>query len=378
MIAFEHKDVLEGLNSSIPLREKIKYVHDVLKSRYEFIDRISVAIYDRKTDVVRTFVDSSGPDEPLKHYEARLSDVPSLQEIIDKKRPRIIADLNIYQDSDSEHSKRISSQGYRSSYTLPMYVNNTFFGFVFFNSYEIDPFKKNDILHHLDVFGHLISLQVINDISAIRTLLATVKTARDVTNKRDFETGTHIDRVAAYAQLIARDLAEKYQLTDEYIEHIFLFAPLHDIGKIGIPDRILLKQGKLNTQEFQQMKLHTQKGREIIDQLLGNYGLDSFHHVDVLRNIALYHHEAMDGSGYPKGLKGQEIPIESRIVAVADIFDALTSRRPYKEPWDNDEAYDALRQLSGTVLDPECVSAMVRHRETIEKIQQQYKEDSLG
>jgi len=378
VIAFEHKDVLEGLNSSIPLREKIKYVHNVLKDRFEFIDRISVAIYDAKSDVVRTFVDSSGPDEPLKHYEASLADVPSLREIIEKKRPRIIDNLNIYQNSESEHAKRISAQGYRSSYTLPMYVNSVFFGFVFFNSYQVDPFDKSDILHHLDVFGHLISLQVINDISAIRTLLATVKTARDVASKRDFETGTHIDRVAGYAQLIARDLADKYQLSDEYIEHIFLFAPLHDIGKIGVPDRILLKQGKLNQEEFQQMKLHTQKGHEIIDQLLDNYGLDSFHHVDVLRNIALYHHEAMDGSGYPQGLKGQDIPIESRIVAVADIFDALTSRRPYKEPWDNNAAFNALRQLSGTVLDPECVDAMERNRKTIEQIQEKYKEDFLG
>ncbi|WP_455222436.1 HD-GYP domain-containing protein [Kaarinaea lacus] len=378
MIAFEHKDVLEELNSSIPLKEKIVYVHQVLKKRYEFIDRIAVAIYDAKTDTVRTFVDSSGPDEPLKLYEAKLADVPSLREIIEKKRPRIVSDLQIYQASNSEHSRRIAAQGYKSSYTLPMYVNSTLFGFVFFNSYSLNPFDKDEIFHHLDVFGHLISLQIINDISAIRTLLATVKTARDVTNKRDLETGSHIDRVAAYAQLIARDLADKYQLSDEYIEHIFLFAPLHDIGKIGIPDRILLKEGKLNSEEFKHMQLHAQKGRDIIDELLGNYGLDSFHHVDVLRNIAMYHHEAMDGSGYPSGLKGQEIPIESRIVAVADIFDALTSRRPYKEAWDNDAAYDALRQLAGTVLDPECVAAMEKHRTIIEKIQEKYKEDLLG
>lgn len=378
MIAFEHKDVLEELNSSIPLREKLAYVHQVLKTRYAFIDRVAVAIYEAKTDTVRTFVDSSGADEPLKQYEAKLADVPSLREIIEKKRPRIVADLKIYKTSDSEHAQRINAQGYRSSYTLPMYVNSSLFGFVFFNSYTLDPFDKDEILHHLDVFGHLISLQVINDISAIRTLLATVKTARDVTNKRDLETGSHIDRVAGYAQLIARELAEKYQLSDEYIEHIFLFAPLHDIGKIGIPDRILLKEGKLDTDEFQHMQLHAQKGREIIDDLLGNYGLDSFHHVDVLRNIAMYHHEAMDGSGYPSGLKGQEIPIESRIVAVADIFDALTSRRPYKEAWDNDTAFDALRQLAGPVLDPECVAAMEKHRTTVEKIQEKYKEDSLG
>lgn len=378
MIAFEHKDVLEELNSSIPLKEKLVYVHKVLKTRYEFIDRISVAIYDAKTDSVRTFVDSSGPDEPLKLYEARLADVPSLREIIEKKRPRVVSDMQIYQANNSEHTRRITAQGYRSSYTLPMYVNSVLFGFVFFNSYTLDPFDRDEILHHLDIFGHLISLQIINDISAIRTLLATVKTARDVTNKRDLETGSHIDRVAAYAQLIARELADKYQLSDEYIEHIFLFAPLHDIGKIGIPDRILLKEGKLNDEEFKHMQLHAKKGRDIIDELLGNYGLDSFHHVDVLRNIAMYHHEAMDGSGYPSGLKGQEIPIESRIVAVADIFDALTSRRPYKEAWDNDTAYDALRQLAGTVLDPECVEVMEKRRATIEKIQEKYKEDSLG
>jgi HD-GYP domain-containing protein (c-di-GMP phosphodiesterase class II) len=378
VIAFEHKDALEELNSSIPLREKLVSVHKVLKERYDFIDRISVAIYDAKADIVRTFVDSSGPDQPLNHYEARLSDVPSLREIIEKKRPRVVADLAIYQNSSSEHANAINKQGYRSSYTLPMYVNGSLFGFVFFNSYSVNPFNKDDILHHLDVFGHLISLQVINDISAIRTLLATVKTARDVTNKRDFETGSHIDRVAAYAQLLARDLAEKYDLSDEYIEHIFLFAPLHDIGKIGIPDRILLKPGNLTEDEFEQMKTHAQQGREIIDSLLNNYGLESFHHVDVLKNIAQYHHEAVDGSGYPKGLKGEEIPIESRIVAVADVFDALTSRRPYKEPWDNEAAFEALHKLSGTILDEECIKAMERNRSTIERIQQKYREDTLG
>jgi HD-GYP domain-containing protein (c-di-GMP phosphodiesterase class II) len=126
------------------------------------------------------------------------------------------------------------------------------------------------------------------------------------------------------------------------------------------------------------MQLHTQKGREIIDEILDNFGLDSFHHVDVLRNIAQYHHEAVDGSGYPVGLKGEEIPIESRIVAVADVFDALTSRRPYKQAWSNDEAFKALRQLSGTLLDPQCIEVMERNRNKIEEIQHKYKEDALG
>jgi len=374
---YEHEDILKELNSNLPIREKLVSVHRVLKQRYECIDRVAVAMHDPKTDALKTFVDSSGADQPLRQYEARLADSTSLTEILTVGRPRVVHDMDIFAGGTQLHTQRLHAQGYRSSYTLPMYLDGQFFGFVFFNSYQHDPFTA-DALHYLDLFGHLIALVVISEISQIHTLLGAIKSARSMTHHRDMETGAHLDRMAHYAQLIARELAQDYAFTDEYIEHVFLFAPLHDIGKIGIPDRILLKPGALTAVERTEMQSHTHKGRQIIDEMLNDFGLGTISHVDILRNIAQSHHEAIDGSGYPAGLKGAEIPIEARIIAVADIFDALTSVRPYKPAWSVDDAFAALRKLAGAKVDPDCVEALARKRAQVEQIQIRFSEDPYG
>jgi HD-GYP domain-containing protein (c-di-GMP phosphodiesterase class II) len=123
------------------------------------------------------------------------------------------------------------------------------------------------------------------------------------------------------------------------------------------------------------MKTHPEKGREIIDSILEDFSLYGLGHVSIMRNIAEYHHEAVDGSGYPKGLKGDEIPIEARISAVADVFDALTSRRAYKMPWSNEKAFALLKQLSNTKLDRDCVNALLSYPDKILAIQQRFKDD---
>ncbi|MBI4984542.1 MAG: HD domain-containing protein, partial [Rhodocyclales bacterium] len=166
--------------------------------------------------------------------------------------------------------------------------------------------------------------------------------------------------------------------TDTDVEHIFLFAPLHDIGKIAIPDDIMLKNGKLTADEFDVMKTHTTKGFDIIESMLDNFHLDGTSHSGVLRNIALYHHEAMNGEGYPSGRSGEEIPIEARIAGVADVFDALTSRRPYKRDWSVDEAYQFLIENADSRFDRDCVAALVKNRAEVERIQAQFAEDSIG
>lgn len=369
-------DTLVNLNKNITLSNKLQFIHEVLKRPLPSVDRISVATYDAKTDLLKTFLHSSGTDDPLPRYQAFLADSDSLREIVETHRPRVIHDLSVSAPGGKEHTRRLAEQGYRSSYTLPMYLNDTFFGFVFFDSYRKNAFLEKD-LEQLDLFGHLVSLTVITELTTLRTMLATIKAARDITSYRDVELGAHLDRIAHYSRMIARELAPTYRLDDEFIEHIFLFAPLHDIGKIGLPDAILQKAQSLNPQEFEIIKTHAGKGRQIIDTMLEDFGLESLQHIDILKNIAEYHHEAVNGTGYPHGMKGKEIPLEARIIAVADIFDALTSVRPYKEAWSNQEAFTMLRLLSGLQLDRDCVEALIKNRSEIEKIQKQFRETAI-
>jgi len=372
----QHTNILKDLNKNATLTEKVRYIHRILNKRFGLIDRIAVVIYDPKTDMLKTFIHSGGED-PLLHYQAQLSEVASLQEVVKTRNPRIINDLNVFSEGKHGHTRKIVEQGFQSSYTLPMFLNGDFFGFIFFDSFQKNAFQAN-ILDEFDLFAHLISLTIINELTTIRTMLATVKAARDMTSYRDQELGSHLDRIAHYSRLIARELAGKYKFDDEFIEHLFLFAPLHDIGKIGIPDSILRKEEKLNEEEFEVMKTHAERGRDIIDTMLKDFGLDTFKHIDILRNIAEYHHEAFNGDGYPHGIKGRKIPVEARIIAVADIFDALTSQRSYKEAWSNEEAFTMLQELAGLQLDKNCVEALTKNVDEIEKIQKLFKDSQNG
>lgn len=374
---FTHQDALANLHENLPLTEKLRFLHQVIRQDFPFIDRLSIALFDEKTETLKTYTHSTeGNDSPVTTYEAPLSSAPSLRAIMEHRRPRLVQDLNIFSQGTHEHTQRVAAKGYKSSYTMPLYQSGTFIGFLFFNSLQERPFTTKT-LRQIDIYGHLIALMVINELTAIRTLLAAVRAARSMTHYRDLETGSHIDRTAHYARLIARELASDYHITDEQIEHIFLFSPMHDVGKIGIPDDILRKPSKLSAAEFDVMKTHPAKGREIIDAVLKDFGLGTFGHASILRNIAEYHHEAIDGSGYPSGLKGDEIPIEARISAVADVFDALTSRRSYKAAWSNEDAFAMLRQMSNSKLDRDCVEALINHADKIREIQQNFRDNDL-
>lgn len=374
---FDHEDKLGPLNSNVKLVDKVRAIHDALRERFPFIRRIAAAVYDANTDMLKTFLHTGEEESPLAHYSAKLTDASSLREIIAMRRPRVVNDLAIFSAGQQEHTLRVAGQGYRASYTMPMYHQDRLFGFLFFNSYDADCFNE-ETLRQIDPFGHLIALTIINDLTTLHTLLASVKTARDLAHARDGETGSHLDRMSRFARVIAQAVADRYGLSDETIEKIFIFSPLHDIGKIAIPDRVLLKPGKLNPDEETLMRTHPIRGREIIDQMLAHFQVGQLQGSDILRNIALSHHETLDGTGYPDGLSGQDIPIEARIVAVADIFDALTSRRPYKPAWSNDDAFALLRQLAGSKLDEHCVNALIEHRVRIESIQQQFQENVIG
>ena len=356
---------------------KVRYLHGVLKVYYPGLARISVVVFDAASGRLRTFFATGKNESVLAGYESPLKNSSSLEKIVDSGQPRIISNLKNPEYSDAEHNKQLLDAGFLSSYTMPIFLEGEFCGFVFFNA-QFEGYFKPQVANHLNIFGHLVALLLTRELAVVRTLRAAVSTARLMAAQRDGETGAHLDRMAYYSRIIAKRLALKLQLTDEQIEYMFLFAPLHDIGKISIPDSILMKPGRLNSEELRRMRKHVQSGVEIINALTADFGLQNFPNIQMLSNIVLYHHEAFDGSGYPEGLAGEQIPIEARIVSAADIFDALTSRRSYKDAWDSEAAFGKISEMVGTKLDHNCVQALVDASEEVASIQANYEENPYG
>ncbi len=189
----------------------------------------------------------------------------------------------------------------------------------------------------------------------------TIESMAAVAETRDPETGGHIKRTQHYVRAIARQLRSTGHytdvLTDDYIHLLFLSAPLHDIGKVGVPDHILLKPGPLTPEEWVIMRKHAEFGRQIILSTSRHIEGDNF--LGIASEIAATHHEKWDGTGYPAGLEGQAIPLAGRIMAVADIYDALISRRCYKEPFPHAMAMAMMRELRGTTFDPVVLDAFL-------------------
>lgn len=207
------------------------------------------------------------------------------------------------------------------------------------------------------------------------TLLAMARIA----DMRDNETGKHLSRVSHYSVLIAEGMRDdgycSDQITSEFLADLFRCAPLHDLGKVAIPDAILLKAGRLSPMEWELMKTHPSVGALILDQLMEENQVLEF--VAMGRDIALCHHEKWDGTGYPQGLAAEDIPLSARIVAVADIYDALTSERSYKSAWSHGEALEYLRGLVGTHLDPRVLSAFLDREDRIDAIRIRFADDPV-
>ena len=178
---------------------------------------------------------------------------------------------------------------------------------------------------------------------------------------RDPETGNHLERIRYYSKTLAQAMADSNVLGSEidnlFIENIFLTSPLHDIGKIGIPDYVLLKPGRYDDRDYEIMKTHSRVGYETISEALKRYPKADY--LRMSAEIALSHHEKFDGSGYPNGLKGEEIPLSARIVALSDVYDALVTKRVYKNPYPHDMVRNMIVEERGTHFDPVVVDAFL-------------------
>lgn len=224
------------------------------------------------------------------------------------------------------------------------------------NQLEIDIENKNRALHE-------------HDEKMLRLQNSTIIGMATLIESRDGDTGEHVKRTSVYVAMLAQAAREagyeRETLTDSYIELLVKAAPLHDIGKIAVSDTILLKPGRLTEEEFEKIKLHACEGGRIVREVIGGIGDDEY--INIASDMAAYHHEKWDGSGYNAGLSGTDIPLSARIMAVADVFDALISKRCYKEKFPLDEAFKIIKESGGTHFDPALAKIFLDIRPQIEE-----------
>ncbi len=229
------------------------------------------------------------------------------------------------------------------------------------------PFNPGELIARVRAGERILSLET-RDVA----IFAMAKLAES----RDTDTGSHLERVRSYCRVLTDDLAAhptfQREINTEFAHLIYLTSPLHDIGKVGIPDCVLLKAGKLSAHEFEIMKTHTTLGAATLDAALRAFPGVKF--LQMARDIAATHHERFDGSGYPAGLKGHDIPLSGRIVAIADVYDALTSKRVYKVAFSHETARSTIFEGAGSHFDPDIVEAFVRTEPRLIQIQSQYAE----
>ncbi len=204
-------------------------------------------------------------------------------------------------------------------------------------------------------------------------------TMADMVESRDSDTGAHVQKTAAYVKIIAEGLRKKgyyaEKITDKYIADCVRSAPLHDVGKINIPDEVLNKPGKLTEEEFEIMKTHASAGRKIMERAINTVHGENY--LKEARNMAGYHHERWDGKGYPDGLHGEVIPLSARIMSVADVFDALTSPRVYKPAFSLDKALSIIQEGSGTQFDPKCVEVFMENLTEVKVVLKKYNNQDV-
>jgi putative two-component system response regulator len=239
------------------------------------------------------------------------------------------------------------------------------------DDYVSKPYNPSELLLRVNAGRRIVQLE-----TSQLTIFALAKLAES----RDPETGAHLDRVRNYCRVLAEELRShprfSDRIDDDFIDLMFRTSPLHDIGKVAVPDQILLKPGRLTKQEFDVMKAHTIRGAETIRSLLSEF--PNVHFLRMAHDIILSHHEKYDGSGYPQGLAGENIPLCGRIMALADVYDALTSKRVYKDAFGHQESRDLIVRESGKHFDPDIVQAFLSREKEFLEILRSFSDAKAG
>lgn len=311
---------------------------------------------------------SARSDKPVKlgkKYELPIAQT-SLESIIQSGEPRILNDLENYyaMKSKSESTGLILEEGMKSSVTLPLIVRNECVGVVFFSSINRNVYSSVHV-QFLNTIAESLAAAFDHSFLNDQLVVSTIQGFARLVESKDEDTGNHIERMQSYSVMIAELLRDhsKYAsvVSDKFVKQISDFSPLHDIGKVAIPESILLKPGKLTASEYEIMKSHAIIGSDILSDMNQSIPGEnrSFYKVGI--EIVRNHHERYDGNGYPDKLTGKAIPLSARIVAIADVLDALVSKRSYKEAYTISHAKDILSEGRGAHFDPDIIDLVLEN-----------------
>lgn len=361
-------ELIENMNKDVSFEGILNYIYSTFS---EFIPytHIGIALLKDNSKILEASYGISDPslnDLPKKLMGLRAEiSTTSLESIVKDGTPRVINDLDKYTThKDAAYNKILLEAGIRSSITLPLKVNDKPIGIIFFSNVRPNIYKEEHI-DFLKTLSNSIAISLNKNIFIDEMLYSTLLALAKMAEARDEDTADHLDRMTAYAtkitEFLLRDGVYEDEITIPFLKGIERFSPMHDIGKVGVKDGILLKRGKLTADEFEEMKKHVAYGADVLRTAESNIAKQRHSMFKMGIEIVEGHHEKWDGSGYPYKRSGTDIPLSARIVAVADVFDALTSKRSYKEAFSFEDSINYIIDGSGKHFDPKIIDSLKTH-----------------
>lgn len=373
----EMLELVENINKKISFNDSLNYIFETF-SKFVPYTYIGIALF--ASDGSNKLKASYGVCG--KYHKGMAAELvgltvelekTSLWKLVESGKPRIINDLDEYfkNRTINSYSKILLDNGIKASITLPLMVSDEHIGFIFFSSNKANVYSPNHVTF-LESVGSAIAMSMEKNIFIDELVYSSVLALAKLAEAKDEETGEHIDRMRNYACKLAGLLKNEERFSNiidpEFLMGIEKFSPMHDIGKVGIPDGILLKPGKLTEEEFKVMKSHPLFGAEVLRKAEENINRKGRSIFGMGIDIANYHHEKWNGSEYPTGLAGDDIPLAARIAALADVLDALLSNRPYKRAFSFEESAAIISEGKGSHFDPLIVDVFEKNLDEFRKI----------
>ncbi len=356
--------LIENMNKDVSFDGILNYIYSTFS---EFIPYSHIGIALLK-DNGRVLEGSYGrSDEALESLPKKLVGLreevskTSLVGIVRDGTPRVINDLYSYtQHKNAQYNRILMEAGIKSSISLPLKVNEKPIGIIFFSDTNKDVYREEHI-EFLKTLSNSIAISLNKNIFIDEMLYSTLLALTKMAEARDEDTGDHLERMKEYS-------VNEEEITIAFLKGIERFSPMHDIGKVGVKDGVLLKPGKLTDDEFGEMKKHVIYGVDVLKTAEKNIAKQKYSMFQMGIEIVEGHHERWNGTGYPYRKAGMDIPLSARIVAIADVLDALTSKRPYKDAYNFEESMNYIINEKGRHFDPYIIESLIRHKDEMKAL----------